>query len=600
MSDSAVSYPGVYVVEVPGNPTVVPAIPTSLTCFIGRTVLGEVATPIIVKNMGEFEAEFGGMAEQFPLSYAVNDFFNNGGAEAIIVRLYGGPSEVARINALMKTTGGFQGAPIDKDELPALTNKTTPNGCAQVILDSTSVPTPAKSAAGYGFVPPPAKQGKTGLVLCAASPGAWGNYLTVSIDANGISDAAANAANVKRADLFNITTTYAPPTGSPTTERITNVTVDPEGVSSFQITKKLATLSTLITCGNVPTVAEMQKLLSLLPAIKGKKPNELDTSWPPCTNGLDAYFLTSPLFYTGGDLEEQHAGLYSLEKADIFNLLVIPRDQPGSAPHLVISDVLSYMEKKRAFWIMEAPPGSFDDAIRTGSGIDDLLFGTYGTLGELGRYGAVYWPDVLQPDPLAGQYVDPDGVGPGGMIAGTFARTDAERGVWKAPAGTKATLAGAYLPVVKVNDDMSGTANPVGINCIRYFSDCGTVIWGSRTLQGADAIEDQYKYIPVRRLTNYIEESIFRALHWTVFEPNAEPLWSAIRLQITGFMTSLMKQGAFQGATQKDAFFVNCDASTTTPDDITNGTVNVVIGFAPVKPAEFVVLYFQPTAVQSA
>jgi len=152
--------------------------------------------------------------------------------------------------------------------------------------------------------------------------------------------------------------------------------------------------------------------------------------------------------------------------------------------------------------------------------------------------------------------------------------------------------------VYKLTDNENGVLNPLGLNCFRNFPVYGLISWGARTIAGADAMASQWKYVPVRRLALFLEESLYRGSKWVVFEPNDEPLWSAIRLNIGSFMQTLFRQGAFQGSTPKDAYFVKCDSETTTQDDINSGVVNIVVGFAPLKPAEFVVLQIQQMAGQ--
>jgi len=187
---------------------------------------------------------------------------------------------------------------------------------------------------------------------------------------------------------------------------------------------------------------------------------------------------------------------------------------------------------------------------------------------------------------------------PSGTIAGLYARTDASRGVWKAPAGTEASLVGAQGVEKVLTDLQNGTLNQKGVNCIRVFPATGVVSWGARTLRGDDGLSDEYKYIPIRRLALYIEESLYRGTQWVVFEPNDEPLWAQIRLNIGSFMQSLFRQGAFQGKSPQEAYFVKCDKETTTQDDINRGIVNIIVGFAPLKPAEFVVIMIQQIAGQ--
>jgi hypothetical protein len=151
---------------------------------------------------------------------------------------------------------------------------------------------------------------------------------------------------------------------------------------------------------------------------------------------------------------------------------------------------------------------------------------------------------------------------------------------------------------VKLTDDENGQLNQLGINCLRTFPVAGSVVWGARTLRGADQLADEYKYVSVRRTALFIEESLYRGTQWVVFEPNDEPLWAQIRLNIGAFMHNLFRQGAFQGTTPQDAYFVKCDKETTTQNDIDRGIVNILVGFAPLKPAEFVVIKIQQIAGQ--
>ena len=151
-----------------------------------------------------------------------------------------------------------------------------------------------------------------------------------------------------------------------------------------------------------------------------------------------------------------------------------------------------------------------------------------------------------------------------------------------------------------MTDAENGLLNPLGINCLRTFPVHGRVVWGARTMRGADAAADEYKYVPVRRLALFLEESLYRVTQWVVFEPNDEPLWAQIRLNLGAFMHNLFRQGAFQGTAPRDAYFVKCDKETTTQNDINLGIVNIVVGFAPLKPAEFVIIRFQQMAGQIA
>jgi phage tail sheath protein FI len=186
-------------------------------------------------------------------------------------------------------------------------------------------------------------------------------------------------------------------------------------------------------------------------------------------------------------------------------------------------------------------------------------------------------------------------IGPSGAIAGLIARIDSTRGVWKAPAGTEAELRGILGLEVKLTDRENGVLNKLGVNCLRSFT-VGFVNWGARTMDGSDVIASEWKYIPVRRLALFIEESLYRGTKWVVFEPNDEPLWAKIRMNVGAFMNRLFRQGAFQGSTPDLAYYVKCDSATTTQDDRNRGIVNIEVGFAPLKPAEFVIIKIQQMA----
>jgi phage tail sheath protein FI len=247
-----------------------------------------------------------------------------------------------------------------------------------------------------------------------------------------------------------------------------------------------------------------------------------------------------------------------------------------------------FCRKRRAFLI--ADTAEADD-------FDDLKGGLNASLtGNDAINAALYFPRVIAPDPL--QENRPAEFPACGFVAGLYARTDASRGVWKAPAGTEASLTGVIGVKFPLTNDENGVLNPQAINCIRTFPVYGTVIWGARTLQGNDERGSEWKYVPIRRTALFIEESLFRALKWVVFEPNDEPLWAQIRLNVGAFMHDLFRQGAFQGRTPRDAYFVKCDSETTTQSDINRGIVNIVVGFAPLKPAEFVIVKIQQIAGQ--
>jgi phage tail sheath protein FI len=282
-------------------------------------------------------------------------------------------------------------------------------------------------------------------------------------------------------------------------------------------------------------------------------------------------------------------GIYALELVDFFNILCIPGtgDLTETAGLSVINAATAYCQERRAFFITDPPK-----ARNTVMAVADFVNNSLGK----SNYSAVFFPWVQIPDPLDNFRLKD--IAPSGTIAGLFARTDTTRGLWKAPAGTEATLVNVAAVSVPMTEMENGVLNQIGCNCLRQFPVYGRINWGARTLRGADLLSDDYKYIPVRRLALNIEESLYRGSKWIVFEPNDEPLWAQIRLNFDAFMHDLFTRGAFQGKTPKEAYFVKCDRETTTQNDINKGIVNIIVGFAPLKPAEFVVIQLQQIANQ--
>ncbi|HEU4560205.1 MAG TPA: phage tail sheath C-terminal domain-containing protein [Longimicrobium sp.] len=278
----------------------------------------------------------------------------------------------------------------------------------------------------------------------------------------------------------------------------------------------------------------------------------------------------------------QRKGIYALESVDLFNLVCLPGvTDPG-----ILTDTAAYCQERRAFFIMDTP--------RTALTPDAVVNLVSGTTLPKSDHAALYYPWVWIADPLAGGKLRL--TAPSGTVAGVYARTDATRGVWKAPAGTEASLRGVQKVDYALTDLENGIINQQGANALRVFPVVGPVAWGARTMRGADMLASEYKYIPIRRLALYIEETLYRNTQWVVFEPNDEPLWSQIRLNIGAFMNGLFRQGAFQGNTPAKAYLVKCDAETTTQYDIDRGIVNILVAFAPLKPAEFVVIRIQQKA----
>jgi phage tail sheath protein FI len=423
-----------------------------------------------------------------------------------------------------------------------------------------------------------------GLTLEAASPGTWGNDLRARVD-HTVASEVAERFGLQAGDMFNLTVRD---TKTGATESFLNVSVKD---SPRRVDRVLKESSNLVAfSGTLPSSrpdkhADPQSKLDIWadnnPATSSKV---VDTG-----KASDGDWLQEKDF-TGDGKEGNKQGLYALEKADLFNLLCIPPyNDKGNVDASLVGSAATYCEKRRAMLLVDSPT-DWNSVAKAREGLTNL--------GTNSKNVAVFFPRLIKPDPLRenqlGEFV------PCGAVAGIFARTDAQRGVWKAPAGLEATLNGVPALSVSLTDPENGQLNPLGINCLRTFPATGRIVWGARTLQGNDQLASEWKYIPVRRLALFLEESLYRGTQWVVFEPNDEPLWSQIRLNLGAFMQNLFKQGAFQGKTPKEAYFVKCDSETTTQNDINLGIVNIVIGFAPLKPAEFVIIKFQQIAGQIA
>lgn len=306
--------------------------------------------------------------------------------------------------------------------------------------------------------------------------------------------------------------------------------------------------------------------------------------------GSPAKQTPAPAASIGSDGAQPHAADYDAaylvadKEIDLFNLMVLPPDANVSMDK-IYPNASVFCQQRRAFLLMDAPPG-WSGAQQATTGVAALR------IGLVKDYSALFYPRLTIDDKGVRKFV-----GPSGAIAGLCARIDGTRGVWKAPAGVEADLRGILGVEQRFSDGENGILNPRAINTIRVFPN-GIVNWGAKTFDGDNDFASEYKYIPVRRLALFMEESLYRGLKWVVFEPNDEPLYSQIRLNVGSFMHSLFRQGAFQGGRPKDAYFVKCDRETTTQADVNQGIVNIWVGFAPLKPAEFVILYLQQMAGQ--
>jgi hypothetical protein len=568
------TYPGVYVEEISSGVNAITGVATSITAFVGRAARGPVNEATTINSLADFQRIFGGLWIGGALGYAVQDFFATGGTQGIVVRLY-------------HADPGNPGA-------------------------NPPVPAPAATASLTVGA----------MQFQAANPGQWGNNLRAVVDLNNLSASAAASLGVAITDLFNLTVTDE---GTGATEQYFNLTVKD---TPRRVDRILAANSNLLVYNGVPTAAtaiaagsdNLSQLETALAAAQAAllaaqianpggpfttqqaavttAQNNLNTALQTANAAVSDGLVLAPADFLPNNGLANKVGIYALEQADLFNLLVIPPYHAATdtldVDTVVVSAAATYCEGRRSMLLVDSPK----DWNSVPTAVTKFTDPNTDYVGTRSRNAAIFFPRLQEADPLNNYQVATFSAT--GAVAGIFARTDAQRGVWKAPAGLQASfngIAGFNLPMT---DAENGQLNPLGVNCLRSFPVLGQVVWGSRTLKGADALADDYKYIPVRRTALYIEESLYRGLKWAVFEPNDDRLWGQIRLSVGSFLQGLFRKGAFQGTSPKDAYFVKCDKDTTTQSDIDAGIVNVVVGFAPLKPAEFVVIQLQQIAGQSS
>lgn len=534
------TYPGVYIEEIPSSVRTITGVSTSDTGFVDFFERGPVNTPTRITSFADFQRTFGGLFPQSEASYAIQQFYLNGGQIAWVVRV-------------------------------ATSNMTT---ATHTLKDSAAVDS---------------------IRVNASSLGAWGNHVEVTVDRLGL----------PTGTLFNLTVKEVNPlTNQVTQEAYRGVTMDaisPRYV--VDVVNRSSTLVRLTELANVPPAD-----LAFTALTVGVDTDAMDNLGNPV--GHEAAFATalqgSDTVTLDADNIPRKSGIFALSTIApyIFNILCLPATARlvgaagtagAIARNLLLTAAQAFCLDKRAFLIMDVP---FDRAL-----LGQMQDPSTGFAAELDSATlrhpntAIYFPNLTLADPL--NQNKSRLVGASGTMAGIYARTDAARGVWKAPAGTDADLRGVSFDL-KLSDLENGGLNPLGINVIRSFPIFGSVSWGARTLKGADQEASEWKYIPVRRTALFIEESLYQGLKWVVFEPNDEPLWAQIRLNAGAFMNNLFRQGAFQGKSPREAYLVKCDKETTTQNDINLGIVNIVVGFAPLKPAEFVIVKIQQLAGQIA
>jgi phage tail sheath protein FI len=653
------TYPGVYIDELPSPVRTIVGVPTAVTAFVGAAARGrtDLEGPTHITSWADFERVYGGLDAGSSMSYAVYQYYLNGGSEAEIVRvLPSGPAVAATIdlgnnvilqastpgaegndlqarvdyatdgtgtytlkvrpgsdNTKIKQWSGIEpGATADKDT--SLQKKVTelvsadgsePYGGPPASPkppklesgepgDEWAVPNLAHGTGGISKVGPASIELDTGdvatkVTLQAKSAGAWGNRLRARVDYKALDPSDSTSWNLTVLD-----------TATGAVERFLSISTD--STSQRGLPRTLLASSQLVTSSDPGSHRPTESPNPTKPGADPFADPDAGNSktYSEGSGGSDGPPLSAADLSGGDDGEEAQIGIYALIKSDIFNILCIPPPDDITDFSSVLGPALQLCLDRRAMLIVDPPDASYGNSVNPWTDVASAVSGgqTPPVTGDSTTNAAIYFPRVAMPDPLQNGVVRE--FAPCGVMAGVWARTDATRGVWKAPAGIDASLNGVVSPSVLMTDLENGELNPLGVNCLRTFPIIGPVAWGARTMRGADALANPWKYLPVRRTALFLEESLYRGTKWVVFEPNDEPLWSAIRLNVGAFMNTQFRQGAFQGSTAREAYLVKCDKENNPQNDIDRGIVNILVGFAPLKPAEFVIIHIEQLAGQLA
>ncbi|WP_321963634.1 phage tail sheath C-terminal domain-containing protein [Paraburkholderia sp. J7] len=664
----AVSYPGVYVQELSSGVHTIVGVATSIAAFVDFFSTGPMNTAVQIFSFADFERQFGGLDTRSEASYAIQQFFLNGGTLAYVVRV----SSSTAGNAATKAAIAMAALPGDPEEVLSATaanagasgnglriavDYATVDPATQFNLTITQLNPDGSVAAKEAFVNLIVAAGKPNdavatvnatsqLVSLAATASGQGKRPactgtvstpigdvsalkltkddTVDVSLNGALVGTTTAlgdpppatvdaiAQTLQTLLRGVTQNKATPLASATvgvvrvsaTEQYlvvksgTSAASDVVGLSNTAdgIAKKLgfaAAGQNVQQYALGAGAASQDQFLPVDPTSTAKPPARAQQAGSDGTIDMK----DDAAGFAGGLIGDPNAksGMYALLNVDLFNILCLPATMnlPDDSALAVATAAISLCTTRRAMYLLDVPQADVNrDTVPAIMKWLDM------NAGLRSRNAALYFPRIDVSDPINGLRARK--VSPSGTVAGLWARTDGSRGVWKAPAGTEAQLAGVGKLEYTLTDPENGVLNPLAINCLRTFPVYGAVCWGARTLMGADQIADEYKYIPIRRLALFIEETLYRSTQWVVFEPNDAPLWAQIRLNVGAFMQTLFRQGAFQGSTPQQAYLVQCDATTNPQATIDQGIVNIVVGFAPLKPAEFVVITIQQLAGQLA
>ncbi|MCB1956648.1 MAG: phage tail sheath subtilisin-like domain-containing protein [Rhodocyclaceae bacterium] len=621
-------HPGVYIEEIPSGSRPIEGVGTSTACFIGYVERGPVGQPVLVSSFDDYQRHFGGLREDNSTSrgddmgHAVSAFFTNGGAKAYIVRSVLGdgsalpasgsvrnvadtadlltaaaadpgswangmevriePRAVGGTTTFNVSVGRTTGDSFAVDELftDLVPEPGAPTDMASVInADSTLVSLALAGAAAElrGRLTAPAgtavrdSAGASLLAIDGAGTAAHGQRVRFTADTSGSLATFTVEVGSRNGSAFTATETFTglvPETADPNTDLVVQVNTN----------------STLVAL-TLPGGGEAA-LRSALEAAG--------------TLELELRAATTVVTLGGGTngsapaLPDYQSVLTALLKVRDINMLLLPGVFWGTAANQAILDAaIAHCETIRNRMVLvDTAPG---DELTDEGDVNALGLPT-------STYAVTYypWPRITNP------FHNPDSnpaaprtllVSPGAAVAGLWAKTDNRRGVWKAPAGIEFPLLGTAALEFVVEDPEQDYLNPAGVNALRRMPGFGPVVWGTRTR--STRANPEWRYVPIRRTAMFIEESVFNGIQWAVFEPNDHRLWSSLRTNIESFMNGLFRVGAFQGEKTNDAYFVRCGlGQTMTQGDIDRGQVIVLVGFAPLKPAEFVIVRIQQKVAQ--
>lgn len=613
--------PGVYVEEVERGPKPIEGVSTSVAGFLGETERGPEA-PRLLTSYVDYKRVYGGVVENSNLAHAVKGFFDNGGSRCYVGRItqYRNPATAvltadpngftpAPEGASKPHLGGQQVLEFDPDETTP-TKKTVsvkhvgPDSTAKIQVDESNMDIvgDGKSAFSVESTTPTGKldvgetadievkfdpgddklkeaelkiphdgandpvkiplYGNRGVVRATAvGPGAWGGNVALVVDNASMYVEGEN-------ELFKLTIRYWSDDDAKQLAVSTNTEYEDERTPRPDVEEVYDNLSPDPASDNyyVGEVSGASNLVDLEQLAPGRPPEGVSwLSYTAATNPKPPASVDVTHYQGTATPADERTGLAAFDEVDEITIVCAP-DENDIGKKLQDALVTHCSNRKDRMAILQAG----EDATNPGSITPPVS----------SSYAAYYYPWVTVTHPETGNEVT---VPPGGHVAGIYARTDAEHGVHKAPANE--VLNGVLSLAVNITRDDQKTLNPKGVNCIRSFQGRGIRLWGARTTSS----DPSWKYVNVRRLFMYVEESLQEGTQWVVFEPNNADLWARVRQTVSNFLTGLWEDGALMGATPAEAFYVKCDRSTMTQNDIDNGRLICEVGIAPTKPAEFVV-----------